>query len=82
MVVVFIMCALPLTISAEQNIVSVDDENINYVGRWIKDENGKMAGSFECYLSLRFTGTSIALDKGSSGGMFYRVDGGKYESLN
>lgn len=81
MVVVFIMCALPLTISAEQNIIPADDENINYVGRWIKDENGKMAGSFECYLSLRFTGTSITLDKGSSGGMFYRVDGGEYERL-
>ncbi len=74
------MFTIPLTVSAEEeNIISVDDENINYVGRWIKNDDGIMEGSFECYLSLRFTGTTIKLNKKSSGAMFYRVDGGEYK---
>ncbi len=79
LLVVCFMFAIPVSVNAEENVVSVDDENINYVGRWIKNDEGIMEGSYECYLSLRFTGTSIALNKGSSGGMFYRVDGGEYE---
>ena len=73
------MFTVPLTVSAEENIISVDDENINYVGRWIKNDENIMEGSFECYLSLRFTGTSISFNKKSSGSMFYRVDGGEYK---
>lgn len=77
--VVVLMFSIPLTINAEEdNIVLATDENINYVGRWIEDD-GKMAGSFECYMSLRFTGTSIALNKGFSGNMRYRIDGGEYQ---
>ncbi len=81
LMVIVLMCTIPLTINAEENIVPFDDENINYVGRWIED-NGKMAGSYECYLSLRFTGTSIALNKGSSGKMYYRIDGGEFKKQN
>lgn len=83
LLLVAFMFTLPFTVNAdEENIVSPTDENINYVGRWILDDKGKMAGSYECYLSLRFTGTSIALNKGFSGGMFYRIDGGEYQRQN
>ena len=67
--------------AAGENTYSADNENIRYIGRWVKNEEGHMEGSFECSLIVRFTGTSIALKKGFSGGMYYSIDGGKCERV-
>lgn len=77
--IILILSIIPFTVSAEENVISVDDENIKYIGRWVKNEKGAMEGYFECSLVLKFTGTSITLEKGSSGKMHYRIDGGEYK---
>lgn len=77
-----ILSLIPFTVSAEETVISADDENIKYIGRWVKNEKGAMEGSFECSLILRFTGTSITLEKGSSGKMHYRIDGGEYKQFS
>ncbi len=72
-----ILSVMPFNVSAEENVISADDENIKYIGRWVENEKGYMEGYFECSLAVRFTGTSIMLNKGSGGKMYYRIDGGE-----
>ena len=80
--IILVLSVMPFTVLAEDNVISVDDENIKYIGRWVKNEKGAMEGSFECSLIVKFTGTSITLEKGSSGRMYYRIDGGEYKEYS
>ena len=74
----------PMTVFAAdgETVIGTDDENIVYMGRWEKDENGLMRGAFECGLVLRFTGTGIKLNGSASGTALIAVDGGEAKEKN
>jgi lysophospholipase L1-like esterase len=61
----------------ERVIIGMDNEDIVYMGRWEKGDDGLMRGSFECGLVLRFTGTSIRINGKASGSALIAVDGGE-----
>ncbi|MBO4327686.1 MAG: hypothetical protein J5950_10480 [Clostridia bacterium] len=63
----------------ERVTVSPESEDIVYMGRWEKGEDGFMRGAFECGLVLRFTGTSIRVDGEASGTVLVAVDGGELQ---
>lgn len=65
----------------ERDTFSADNENICYTGRWSKDKNGAMCGSFEGEITVRFTGTSLQAEK-SSGSVYVSVDGGEPKEAN
>ena len=76
--VVILACAFAVCTAADEEVtIGVDDGNIVYMGRWEKDENGRMRGAFECGLLLRFTGTGIKLSGAASGTALIAVDGGE-----
>ena len=62
------------TITYKKGFVPVTDKNIYYSGRWNVSSTVASA-SFESYVQLKFTGTSIALIPGASGKAYYELDG-------
>ncbi len=54
--------------------VPVTDKNIYYSGRWNVTET-KASGSFESYIQLKFTGTSLKVIAPASGNVWVEVDG-------
>ena len=63
----------------ERVIIGMDNEDIVYMGRWEKGDDGLMRGSFECGLVLRFTGTSIRISGKASGSALIAIDGGEVQ---
>ncbi len=60
-------------------MIDIDNEDIVYMGRWTKEDDGLMHGSFECGLVLRFTGTGIKLKGPASGAALIAIDGGELQ---
>ncbi len=82
LVLAVLLAAVPLTAfaSGERTVVSLDNKDIVYMGRWEKEDDGLMHGSFECGLVLRFTGTGISLSGSASGAALIAIDGGKVKT--
>ena len=62
--------------------VTMDNENIRYLGRYEALDSGKKAQLFfESGIEVRFTGTAIGVDV-SGGRMMYSIDDGPYEDID
>lgn len=59
-------------------IVPLTDKNINWSGRWVDITDGKQA-SFESYVEIKFTGTSLQVNIDKSW-TYVQVDGGEVKS--
>lgn len=59
-------------------IVPLTDKNINWSGRWVDITDGKQA-SFESYVEIKFTGTSLQVNIDKSW-TYVQIDGGEVKS--
>lgn len=60
-------------------VVPLTDENINWSGRWVDLEDGSKQASFESYVEIKFTGTSLSVIINKSWA-YVQIDGGEVKS--
>ncbi len=63
------------SVTYESGNVPATDKNINYSGRFYTVNETSKQAAFESYVEIKFTGTSIASAAGSSGNVYYELDG-------
>ena len=66
-------------ITYADGIVPLTDKNINWSGRWVDIEDGSKQASFESYVEIKFTGTSLQVNIDKSW-TYVQVDGGEVKS--
>ena len=62
-------------------IVPLTDKNINWSGRWVDLDDGSKQASFESYVEIKFTGTSLQINIDKSWA-YVQIDGGEVKTKN
>ena len=62
-------------------IVPLTDKNINWSGRWVDLDDGSKQASFESYVEIKFTGTSLQINIDKSW-TYVQIDGGEVKTKN
>lgn len=69
------------TMTYPNGCVPLTDKNIYYSGRWVDLEDGSKQASFESYVELNFTGTSVRATSVRQIIVYVQIDGGKVKEI-
>ncbi|MEV7870418.1 GDSL-type esterase/lipase family protein [Streptomyces sp. NPDC088124] len=66
------------SVSCARGLISTNDKNIKYRGRWEEQTSGSVYGYYESGLEFGFTGTSISVMLEETCRLLHSVDGGEF----